>query len=168
MSAIFLLPIFWPTDLESIPHASTPTLIIFAKIEVDMTSHCRVTAFLSLDTSRDLVTLKFDLLTLSSCHTWRVTWPNLSPSLKTLRLFVQELRVIAVRFDYHRKSVRDHCACVISRLSAQSDSATFLGSWERLQPRRTHRCWRKIRQTTLFRAKKCLLGSRNQCLRFKV
>ena len=34
----------------------------------------------------------------------------------------------------------------------------FWGSWERLQPRREHRFWRKIRQTTRFRARKCLLG----------
>ena len=34
----------------------------------------------------------------------------------------------------------------------------FFGSWERLQPRRVHRFWRKIRQTTRFRARKCLLG----------
>ena len=34
----------------------------------------------------------------------------------------------------------------------------FVGSWERLQPRRVHRFWRKIRQTTPFRARKCLLG----------
>ena len=65
MSAIFLLPVFCPTDLESIPHASTPTLIISIKFEVDMTIHCRVTAFLSADTSRDLVTLTFDLEQLS-------------------------------------------------------------------------------------------------------
>ena len=45
------------------------------------------------------------------------------------------------------------CACVISRPSAQSDSVTFLGTWERLQPRRAHRFGRKIRQTTRFRAR---------------
>ena len=84
MSAIFLLLDGWPTDLESIPHGSTPTLIIPTKFEVDMTIHCRVTALLSADTSRDLVTLTFDLLTLNSCHTWRVTWPTMPPSLKTL------------------------------------------------------------------------------------
>ena len=43
----------WPTDLESIAHASTPTSIIPTKFEVDMTIHCRVIAFLSPDTSRD-------------------------------------------------------------------------------------------------------------------
>ena len=43
----------------------------------------------------------------------------------------------------------------------------FGGSWERLQPRRVHRFWRKIRQTTRFRARKCLLGSRNQNLRLR-
>ena len=53
MSAIFLLPVFWPTDLESIPHAPTRTLIIPTKFEVVMTNHCRVTAFL-----------------------WYVTWPG--------------------------------------------------------------------------------------------
>ena len=30
----------WPTDLESIPHASTPTSIIPTKFEVDRTIHC--------------------------------------------------------------------------------------------------------------------------------
>ena len=53
--------------------ALTPTLIIPTEFEVDMTIHCRVTAFLSGDTSRHLVTLTFDLLTLNSCHTWRIT-----------------------------------------------------------------------------------------------
>ena len=90
-------------------------LIIYTKFEVDMTTHCRGTAFLSADTSRDLVTLTFDLLTFSSCHTWRVTWPNLPPSLKTLRLFVHELRVITVPIDYHSKCARGHCACAESR-----------------------------------------------------
>jgi len=64
----FYLRFVWPTDLESIPHASTPTLIIPTKFEVDMTNltiHCRVTAFLSADTSRNLVTLTFDLEQLS-------------------------------------------------------------------------------------------------------
>jgi len=72
----------WPTDLEIIPHASTPTLIISTKFEVDMTIHCRITEFLSAVTSRDLVTLTFDLFTLSS--------------------FVHELRVIAVPIYYRR------------------------------------------------------------------
>ena len=39
----------WPTDLESISHAPTGTLIILTKFEVDMAIHCRVTAFLSAD-----------------------------------------------------------------------------------------------------------------------
>jgi len=70
----------WPTDLESIPHASTPKLIIPTKFQVGMTIHCRVIAFLSADTARDLVTLTFDRLTLNSCSAWRVTWPTLPPS----------------------------------------------------------------------------------------
>ena len=52
----FYFRFVWPTDLESIPLAPTRTLIIRTKFEVDMTIHCRVTAFLSSDTSRDLVT----------------------------------------------------------------------------------------------------------------
>jgi len=105
----------WPIDLESIKHAPTRTLIIPTKFDVDMTIHRRVTAFLSADTSCDLVTLTFEHLTLNSCHTWRVTWSTLPPSLKSLRLFVHELRIITVHIDYHRKCVRGHCACAESR-----------------------------------------------------
>ena len=72
----FYFRFVWPTDLESMPHASTLTLIIPTKFEVGMRIHCRVIAFLSADTSRDLVTLTFDLLTLNSCSAWRVTWPT--------------------------------------------------------------------------------------------
>jgi len=111
----FYFRFVWPTDLESIPHASTPTLIIPTKFEVDTTIHCRVTAFLSADTSRDLVTLTFGLLTLNSCHTWRVTWPNLPPTLKTLRVFIHQLQVITFPIGYHWKCVRGHCACAESR-----------------------------------------------------
>ena len=42
------------------------TSIIPTKFEVDITIHCRVIAFLSANTSRDLVTLTFDLLILNS------------------------------------------------------------------------------------------------------
>ena len=118
MSVIFLLPVcltYWPRKLESIPHAPTRTLIIPTKFEVDTNIHCRVTTFLSADTSRDLVTLSFDLLTLNSCRTCRVTWPTLPPTLNTPRLFVHELRIITVPIDYHRKCVRGHCACAESR-----------------------------------------------------
>jgi len=59
----FYFRFVWPTDLESIPHPSTPTSIIPTKFEFDMCIHCRVIAFLSADTSRDMVTSTFDLLT---------------------------------------------------------------------------------------------------------
>jgi len=111
----FYFRFLWPTDLKSIPHASTPTSIIPTRFEVDMTIHCRVIAFLSADKSRDLVTLTFDLLTLNSYHTWRVTWPTLPQRLKTLWLFVHELRVITVPIDCHCKCVRGDCACAESR-----------------------------------------------------
>jgi len=111
----FYFRVVWPTDLESIPHVPTPTSIIPARFEVDMTIHCRVIAFLSADTSRDLVTLTFDLLTLNICHAWRVTWPTLSPSMKTPWLSVLELWVITFPVGYHWKCVRGHCACIVSR-----------------------------------------------------
>ena len=63
----------------------------------------------------DRMTLTFDLLTLNSSCTWRVMLPTLPPSLKTLCLFVHELRVITFPIDYHRKCVRGHCACAESR-----------------------------------------------------
>jgi len=77
-SRYFYFRFVWPTDLESISHASTPTLIISTEFEVDMTIHCRVIAFLSSDTSRDLVSLTFDLLTLNSCSAWRGHLTNLA------------------------------------------------------------------------------------------
>jgi len=46
---------------------------------------------IAADTLRDLVTLTFDLLTLVSGHTWRVTWSTPPPSLKILQLSVLEL-----------------------------------------------------------------------------
>jgi len=116
MSAIFLLPVcltYWPrkyiTRVD--PHVDEfPT-----KFEVDMCIHCRVIAFLSADTSRDLVTLTFALLALCSCHAWRVTWPTLPPSTKTLRLSVLELPVITFPISYYWKCIRGHCACAESR-----------------------------------------------------
>jgi len=39
----FYFRFVWPTDLESISHALTPTSIIPTKFEVDMTIHCGVT-----------------------------------------------------------------------------------------------------------------------------
>jgi len=111
----FYFRFVWPTDLEGIPHASTPTLIIPTKFEVDRTIHCRVTAFLSADTSRDLVTLTFDLLTLNSWCAWRVTWPTLLQRLKTLCLSVLDLSVITFPVGYHWECVRGHCTCAESR-----------------------------------------------------
>jgi len=115
MSAIFLLPVCFTYWLRK------------------YTTHCRLIAFLSADTSRDLVTLTFDFLTLNSCRTWRDTCPTLPPSLKTLRLFVHELRIITVHIDYHRKCVRGHCACAESRapVSRGSKKITF---WESPTP----------------------------------
>jgi len=53
-----------------------------------------------------------DLLTLISCHTWRVTWPTLPPSLNS---WVLELWVIAFPAGYDWKCVHGHCSCAESR-----------------------------------------------------
>ena len=87
----FYFRFVWPTDRESLSYALTPTSIIPTKLEVDMSIRCRVIAFFSADTARELVTLTFDLLTLNSCCAWQVTWPTLPPSLNTPRLSVLEL-----------------------------------------------------------------------------
>ena len=52
------------------------------------------------------------------------------------------------------------------RAPRQKVTRLFFGPWERLQPRHAHRFWRKIRQTTRFRARKCLLGVAKKNLRF--
>jgi len=72
-------------------------------------------ACLPADTSRDFVTLNIDLLTLNSCYAWQVTLSALLPSLKTQRLSVLDLWVITFPVGYHRKCVRGHCACAVSR-----------------------------------------------------
>jgi len=59
--------------------------------------------------------LTFDLLTLNSWRTWRVTWLTLPPSLNTLCLSVLDLWVITFPIDYHWECVRGHCACAESR-----------------------------------------------------
>ena len=72
-SECFYFRFVWPTDLERVdPHVDNSH-----QVWCDMTICYRVTAFLSADTSRNLVTLTFDLLTLNRSHTWRVTWPTL-------------------------------------------------------------------------------------------
>jgi len=70
---------------------------------------------LGADTLHDLVTLTFDLLTLFSGHTWRVTWSTPPQSLKILRLSVLELWVLTSPIAYHCQCVCSHCACAVSR-----------------------------------------------------
>jgi len=82
----------------------------------------------------DFVTLTFDLLTLNSYRTWRVTWPTLPPSLNTLRLSVLELWVITFPVGYEWKCVRGHCACAESRdpwVEGQKQLLHFWNAWAR-------------------------------------
>ena len=67
------------------------------KFEVDMTINCRVIAFLSADTSRDFVTLTFDIFVLEQMTYMASHVTNLA----TLRLSVLELRVITFPVGYH-------------------------------------------------------------------
>ena len=64
---------------------------VSTKFEVDTTIRCLVISVIAADRLRDLVTLTFDLLTLVSGRTWRVTWSTPPPSLKILWLSVLEL-----------------------------------------------------------------------------
>jgi len=116
MFAIFLLPVcltYWPRKYTT-----------HVDFHVDNSHQVwswyvhtlpNYSVFLSADTSRDLVSLTFDLSTLNICCAWRVTWPTLPPSRKTLRLSVLELRVITFPIGYHWKCVWGHCACAESR-----------------------------------------------------
>jgi len=61
------------------------------------TIRCLVIALLRYVT----VTLTFDLLTLVSGHTWRVTLSIHPPNLKILRLSVLELWVLISPMGYH-------------------------------------------------------------------
>jgi len=97
-----------------------------------MTIHCRVIAFWSADTARDLVTLTFDLEQLSYMaghvtnlatkylHTWWQGWSRDPPCMTIVHmpilcLSVLELWVITFAVGYHWKCVRGHCACAESR-----------------------------------------------------
>jgi len=114
MSAIFLLPVcltYWTTKYTT--HALDPHVDnshqVWSWYDHPLPSYSVFVCWY-VTWPGDL-----DLLTLNSYHKWRVTWPTLPPSLKTLPLFVHELRVITVPVDYHWKCVRGHCACAESR-----------------------------------------------------
>jgi len=130
MSAIFLLLVcltYWSRKYTTRidPHVDNSH-----QVWSYMTIHCRVIVFLSAVMSHDLVTLTFDLLTLNSWGTWRVTWPILPRSLKTLRLSVLELWVIMFLIGYHWKCLRGHCACAESH-------EPWVGGQKQLGPH----CW---------------------------
>jgi len=69
---------------------------------------------IAADTLRDIVILTFDLLTLVSSYTWRVTWSTPPPSLNILRLSVLQLSVLTSPIGYHWQCVCRHCACAVS------------------------------------------------------
>jgi len=113
MSAIFLLPVcltYWPRKYTTCvdPHVDNSHQV-WSWYDHTLPSYsvfvCRYVTWLC-----DL-----DLLTLNSWSIWRVTWPTLPPSLKTLSLSVHEIRVITLPIDYHWKCVCGHCACAESR-----------------------------------------------------
>jgi len=79
----FYFRFVWPTGLESIPHASTPTSIIPTKFEVDMTMHT--------------------LPSYSVFVCWYVTWPcdlDLWPfDLKQLQFMAGHVTNLATKFE---------------------------------------------------------------------
>jgi len=104
----FYFRFVWPTDLRSIPQASTPTSIISTNFEVNMTIHCRVVAFFVCW----YVTWRFDLeqLTYIACH---VT--NLATKFEDPTPICSWVMRITLPVGYHCKCVCDHCACTKSR-----------------------------------------------------
>jgi len=118
MSAIFLLPVcltYWPRKYTTRvdPHVDNSHQV-WSRYDHTLPSYsvfvCWYVTWLC-----DFVTLTFDLLTLNSCCAWRVTWPTLLLSLKTLCLSVLDLWVITFSVGYHWECVRGHCACAESR-----------------------------------------------------
>jgi len=113
MSAIFLLPVcltYWPRKYTTRvdPHVDNSHQV-WSWYDHTLPSYSVFVCW--------YVTWPCDLalLILNNCHTWRVTWPTLPPSLKTLRLFAHELRVITVPIDYHWICEHGHSACAESR-----------------------------------------------------
>ena len=99
-SAIFLLPVclaHWPRKYTTgVDSHSDNFHQIWSWYDHSLLSY----SVLPADTSCILVTTTFDVLTLNSWHAWRVTWPTLPPSLKTLRLSVLQLWVITFPIGY--------------------------------------------------------------------
>jgi len=115
ISAIFLLPVcltYWPRKYTT---RVDPNVDNSHQVWSWYDHALPSIAFLSADKSRDFQTLIFDLLTLNICCVWRVTWPILLPSLKTLCLSVLDLWVITFPAGYYWECVRGHCACTESR-----------------------------------------------------
>jgi len=97
----------WPTDLESVPRDAHLVMKVSIKFEADTIIRSSYSV-IAADTLRDLVTLTFNLLTLFSGNTWRVTWSTPPPSLKILRLSVLELWVPTAPTGYHWQCVCSH------------------------------------------------------------
>jgi len=114
MSAIFLLPVCWTYLSRKYTTRVDPHVDNSHQVWSWYDHTLPRYSVFSADTSRDFVTLTFDLLTLNSCCAWRVTWPILVPSLKPLRLSVLDLWVITFPVGYHWECVRGHCACAES------------------------------------------------------
>jgi len=85
-----------------------------------------------------------DLLNLNSCLKWRIMWPTLPPSFKTLLLFILELWVITFPIGHPRESFREgllllkmhgrplHMHRITWPVSRGSKTVTFLKSWTQI------------------------------------
>ena len=115
MSAIFLLPVcltYWPRKYttRASPHVDNSHQVL-SWYDHPLPSYSVFVCW-HVTWPGDLDLWPFDLEQLSYMAGHVTTLP---PSLKTLRPFVHELRIITVPIDYHRKCVRGHCACAESR-----------------------------------------------------
>jgi len=86
---------------------------VSTKFNVDTTIRCLVIELLLLIR---YVTLTFDLLTLVSGHTWRVTRSIHPPSLRILTAICSWVMSSHIsHIGYHWQCICSHCACAVSR-----------------------------------------------------
>ena len=118
MSAIFPLPGCLPTDLESIPHASTSTSIIPTRFEVDMTINCRVIELFVcwyVTWLCDLDLWLFDLEQMSYMANHVTNLANKYEDPTHIRSWVTSYNVSRWLPLKMRRPLRGHFACTVSR-----------------------------------------------------
>jgi len=113
MSAIFLLPVCLTYWLRKYTTRVDPNVDnspqVWSRCDHTLPSY---SVFVCWYVTRPCDLLTFDLLTWNRCHTWRVTWPTLPPSIKT---YAYPFLSSEFPVGYHWKWVGGHCSCAESR-----------------------------------------------------